>query len=35
MVTLLTFWVFSSFTFCHRYLFSLGAILSNYPKFKI
>jgi hypothetical protein len=31
MVDLFTFWVFSGFNFCRRYLFSSGAILSNYP----
>ncbi len=35
MVFLLTFWIFSSFNFCQRYLFSSWTILSNCPKFKV
>jgi hypothetical protein len=34
MVTLLTFWVFSGFSFCHKYSFNSRDIFSNYPKFK-
>jgi hypothetical protein len=34
VVTLLKFWVFSSFSFCQKYIFNLGAILSNFPSSK-
>jgi hypothetical protein len=35
VVTLFKFWVVSSFSFCHTYLFNSRVILNNCPKFKL